>query len=256
MASRHQCANCGRDVRDIPDSERRFEGGKWFCSQSCFLTSESSASRSSVRKPSKPRHKWRRRIGWTVGSIVALIVGLSVLGALVGTSSSTKSGAGSGSGSGSRGHPIALRHATTIGGGWWVRVNSVRRNANRLFKGKPPAGATDFLVSVTLTYRGGGKDDAGNVVAYILQTEGAHKASYSMSSDSCGDPKNGDLRLEGGAVLGAWPTLFSGRSVKGPICFQIATNDVNSLMLYSTGNGDKYGFFTFPTVKPVWFALA
>jgi hypothetical protein len=25
MAQRHMCANCGRDVRDIPEGERRFE---------------------------------------------------------------------------------------------------------------------------------------------------------------------------------------------------------------------------------------
>lgn len=179
MASRHQCANCGRDVRDIPDSERRFESGKWYCSQSCFLTAESSASRSSVRKPSKPKRKWRRRIGWTVAIIVALIVGLSVLGAFVGTTSDKASGGASGgSGSGSRGHPIALHHFGPIGNGWWARVNSARPNANWLFKTKPPAGARDYLISVTLAYRSGGKDDAASIARYILRAQGAHDATY------------------------------------------------------------------------------
>jgi hypothetical protein len=102
---------------------------------------------------------------------------------------------------------------------------------------------------------GGGKDDAGQIVNFILQAEGAHNASYTGFDSSCGDPVNRDRRLEGPVAYGAWSTLFSGRSVTGPVCFQVAANDVASLMLHSTGQGDKSGLVSFPNIKSMWFAL-
>src|SRR5690242_7105533 len=84
MARRSECANCGRDVRSLPDTERRFEDGRWFCSQSCFLAHESSAARNiSPRKPTRPRRKWRRRLGWTLGVVMLVFAGLAALGAVV-----------------------------------------------------------------------------------------------------------------------------------------------------------------------------
>ncbi len=41
--------------------------------------------------------------------------------------------------------------------------------------------------------------------------------------------------------------MYSGRTVRGNVCFLIAANDARSLMLYTGGD--------FTSTKRVWFAL-
>jgi hypothetical protein len=260
MTRRHECANCGRDVRDIPDAERRFEGGKWYCSQSCFLTAES-ASPSSVRKPSKPRRKWRRRIGWTVGVIVALIVGLSVLGAFVDTSSTT-SGASdkrSGKSAGKESSPVALGHYGGVWGGWRLRLTAYTPHAfeyDYVYPRKLPLGASEVMVAATARYAGGGSADLADLTRRIYVT-GSHNATYQAST---GDGSCSPRRLtEQQAKRALQHTftyssrqVFSGTSVTGRLCFEIATNDLPSLRLYvdPTDCSSEVS-----DCKHVWFAL-
>jgi len=103
------------------------------------------------------------------------------------------------------------------------------------------------MISVVLTYRGGGKDDSSTLVNFILHAMGAHGASYNTTADSCGSEARDNVPPF------TWPVVYSGQSVRGTICFQIAANDANSLALYSTGKGNL--LISYPTVKTVWFAL-
>jgi hypothetical protein len=193
---------------------------------------------------------------------VALFVALFVIGALL-PSTAKKGEALLTGGAGSRHDPIPLGHSASIGAGWLVKVDKVTPNADRLFrKNPPPAGAQNYLILVTLTYRGGGKDDAGQIVNFILRAVGAHGASYDTTSDGCGIADSSMSRYGDARIPGVdWPApsleragyLFSGRSVRGNLCFQIARNDAKSLVLYSTGKGDI--FISFPTVKTVYFSL-
>jgi hypothetical protein len=171
------------------------------------------------------------------------------------------SGAFAGGVSGTRGHPIPLHRAAGIGGGWWLKVLSVTPNANRQFakinKQPAPVGAQDFLMALALTYRGGGKADAGDVVGFQLHAEGEHNSSYDPTTDSCGEaPLNPGLGQSGAppkTSLQQVGYVFSGQSVHGGLCFQIAKNDASTLTLY-TGNSSTSAL-TFPGAKTVWFAL-
>src|SRR5262245_8840087 len=59
--------------------EPRQDGGRWYCSPSCLLQAGSGRS-----AKWKPRRKWHRRIGWTLGTVFVLFVGFVALGFLVG----------------------------------------------------------------------------------------------------------------------------------------------------------------------------
>ena len=72
------------------------------------------------------------------------------------------------------------------------------------------------------------------------------RAPLDLESDSCGDawPRPS---LQGAGIL------YSGRSVRGNICLQIAKNDAPTLMLYSASINN--GLVEFVGLKKVWFAL-
>jgi preprotein translocase subunit SecG len=257
-----KCSNCGRDVRGLADARRA--GKQWFCSQSCLLQAESAGTgrtfRRSPRSRSGARGFVRKTIRWTL-IVVGLLVVLSIVLAVFGGTDTGKTTKGA-----ARSHPVPLRRAAAIGGGWTLKVLKVTPNANRqvvavpmsqISEGgighanhAPPPGAQDFMILVSLKYTGGGKGDAGNVVHYGLHAMGAHNATYDLVTDSCGN---------------AWPkpnlqdagVLFSGRSMRGNICFQIAKNDVRSLRMYTGKAADEGILFVSPPegMKRVWFAL-
>jgi hypothetical protein len=251
MAKRHECANCGRDVRDLPDSERRFEGGRWFCSQSCFLTAESFASRNSIRKASKPRHKWRRRIGWTVGVMTLLIVALGVLGALIGSTSTSKAPAATTAShttshrSGSAAHPIPIGRYAAIGNGWRTKVVSVLRHVRQqtlgLGKEQLPPGAENIVVKITVKWIRGGSGNSQAVVNE-MNAIGAHKAVYHADGICTGNAEFGD---------GGLP-VFSGQTATGTACFRIAKNDDSTLRLYI--NSGSF-FESKASASSTWFTL-
>jgi hypothetical protein len=245
--------------------EPRRDGKRWYCSQSCFLQASSSS-----HAKWKPRRKWRRRILWTLGIIFGLFVGLIILGAVIGqpkkkdaarSPASAAQVSTAGANFGSRSRPVPVGTAASIGGGWWVKVDSATLNANRLFsQNPPPRGAQNVLVMLTLSYRGGGKDDASNLVNDILRVEGAHGVSYDEINDPCGTADASQPGLGDTGVV-TWPRpslqsageVFSNQSVRGNLCYTIAANDAKTLELFSTGVGNL--IFSYPTIKKVWFAV-
>jgi hypothetical protein len=264
VARRSECANCGRDVRDLPDSERRYEGGRWFCSQSCFLSYESSAARSTARKATKTHGKWRRRIGWTIGVIVGLCVILAVIGAVTNTSSSPKASGKTDSTKhhrlGTRLRPIPVGTAFTVPEPvepWRVRVTHVYLNADKVvthlpapitlylpggvhrYENSPPARGSQYvLVALTLKYLGPSPTDPRDLTDY-LYVIGKHEVPY--LNTHCKAPNDlGDER---------W--VHPGQSTSGDLCYEVASNDASTLRMYS----DASLYNGMPRTKSVWFAL-
>ena len=177
-------------------------------------------------------------VKWTLivlGLLIALGIALAIAG--VGDTTDKHKARRHAKAKGTRSKPIPLHEAARIGGGWRLRVLSVTRNANGLVSEKPPAGAQAFIARVALTYKGGGKDSAGALVRSEINAMGAHRASYDYGSDSC-------VAYSG---LNETGDVYSGRTVRGNMCFQIAANDARSLMLYTGGR--------FANTKRVWFVL-
>lgn len=146
---------------------------------------------------------------------------------------------------GNRLNPYAFGKTGPVGNGWDVKINSTVPNANSIIEAvvdqygspanqPPPAGAQDYMVNVTLTYTGGGSSNAFDNVLDGLRAQGAHKADYAYYS--CGTPPTPNFESVSG-------DLFSGQSLTGNVCFQVAVNDVSSLMVHQFG------------VSDVWFAL-
>jgi hypothetical protein len=137
---------------------------------------------------------------------------------------------------GARLNPIPLAQLADVGNGWRVEIASTVADATQAIlaatdpygqhrNSPPPAGAQDFLVSLTLTYTGGGKGNLYSLVD-MLHAVGSHNAPYDMGDDPCGVflPAP-DLGNQGAG------DVFSGRTVTGNVCFQIASNDADSLLL-------------------------
>jgi hypothetical protein len=205
-----------------------------------------------------------RALGLRVKSMLIVLGLFGVLSSVL--TSATMATSSNKDGPGSRSQPIALGHAAAIGGGWRLRVVHVTRNANQevaaaskklcaagVCDSPPPRGAQDFMVFVVLTYAGGGKSDAGALVANGIRAIGRHGASYDPYSDSCGHvwPKP-SLKQAG--------TLYYGVSLRGNVCFQIAVNDAASLMLFTGPPLDAPPKGTYVIdlpdgIKQVWFAL-
>lgn len=90
---------------------------------------------------------------------------------------------------------------------------------------------------MSLTYVGGGSSNLGDFLFdRELVAEGAHNAPYRHIG--CVPPPP-DLDLVG--------DVFSGQTVTGDLCYEIASNDADSLMLqtYQSGGGGR----------TIWFAL-
>jgi hypothetical protein len=142
-------------------------------------------------------------------------------------------------------NPYAFGKTGPVGNGWDVKINSTVPNADSIIEAvtdqygdpinqPPPAGAQDYMVNVTLTYTGGGSSNAFDNVLDGLRAQGVHKADYAYYS--CGTPPTPNFESVSG-------DLFSGQSLTGNVCFQVAVNDVSSLMVHQFG------------VSDVWFAL-
>jgi hypothetical protein len=150
---------------------------------------------------------------------------------------------------GDRRNPYALGRAVKLNGGWQIRVNAAILNADaqvaavtdesgRPANDPPKPGAQYTLVNVTLTYIGGGSSYLGGYLYdQELSAEGAHNTPYQQLG--CVSPPP-DLYVVG--------DVSSGQSVTGDLCYEIASNDADSLMLSThllRGGGGR----------PLWFAL-
>jgi hypothetical protein len=237
-------------VRGLEDARR--EGRRWFCSQSCHLQAPPARSRQH-RGPA--RRAWRM-VKWTA-AVVALLSTALVVAALAGlgdTTSDKKAKNPTGAASariGSRSRPVPFRHAAAIGAGWRMRVLAVAPNATRRvlaagdrYAEAPAPGGQDYLIAVEATYVGGGKSVfAGYDAGERLRAFGRHGVIYDRSKDGCAS------HLPRPDLENNYRDVFSGRTVRGNICFQIASNDAASLRLFVTPplltNGGHQ----------VWFAL-
>jgi hypothetical protein len=248
-----RCSVCGRNVRGMEDARK--EGKRWYCSPSCLLQATTTPLRGRTKRKSRgPVGVLGRIVKWTL-IVIGLIAVAAVVGAILGAGKSAKGKTGPGS----RSDPIRVGRTAAIGGGWKMHVIGVTRNANRLVvaaKDKygdrlnqaPPRGAQDFLVRLSLTYAGGGKDDVSLLRDFGIHAEGAHHASYDMTNDSCGNtvPK---------PSLESASQVFSGQTIRGNVCFQIAKNDAHSLMLYTGNTKANELLVNLTNLKTVWFAL-
>lgn len=147
---------------------------------------------------------------------------------------------------GDRLNPYPLGAAATLQSGWQLKVNSATINADTEVEAvidphsglpvdpPPPAGAQYTLVNVSMTYQGAG---SSSLPAYLLgvQAEGAGDAGYKV--DGCQPPP---LDLDSD-----FTPVFSGQTVTGNLCFEIASNDAASLLLQGRGMAGL----------PAWFAL-
>lgn len=137
---------------------------------------------------------------------------------------------------GDRLNPYQLGRAATLQGGWQLKVNSALINANTEVEAvidpdsglpanpPPSAGAQYALVNVSMTYQGGG---SSSLPGYLLgvQAEGAGNAGYGV--DGC-QPPPFDLNSD-------FTPVFSGQTVSGNLCFEIASNDAATLLLQGRG---------------------
>jgi hypothetical protein len=135
-----------------------------------------------------------------------------------------------------RGHPIPLGTTADVGGRWQVRVNSVTPNVPL---SPPPVGAEYFDVNATITYGGGGTATPEQDLTWRLGS--SHHTTYNLGSNPC--PYPGPQ-----PPLPMYNPVYSGQSVSGYVCWQIASSDADSLELYF-GSGS----LDFPGTT--WFAL-
>lgn len=191
-----------------------------------------------------------------LGAFVVLCVAL-VVAAILGAGKTGHSSAPSSPYK--RASPVPLHRVAAIGGGWRMRVISVDRNANREVAAVPdygglndaPAhGAQDFRVTLSLTYSGGGKGNANLLLDFGLHAMGVHNAAYGLIGDSCG------LALPKPSLEHVG-NVYSGSTVRGHVCFQIAKNDARTLMLFTGNVKDQNGLelVHLDGLRRVWFAL-
>jgi hypothetical protein len=144
---------------------------------------------------------------------------------------------------GNRLNPYPLGAPVRMDGGWRLKVNSAVIDADPQVEAvtsnpPPPAGAQYALVNVSLTYVANGSSNISGYVDYWLGVVGARNARYQLG---CTPPP-----LDLSAVVDA---TDSGQTATGNICFEIASSDASTLMLFGTvTTPDDY-------YKTVYFAL-
>jgi hypothetical protein len=150
---------------------------------------------------------------------------------------------------GTQRNPIPLGQAATVRKIWSMKVMSVTPNANTQVLAannnaqyaQVPPGAQDFMVSLSVTYNGGGSADIGIGLIGLVETVGSHGAIYDTNTTPC---------------PGSWPEpsfkyveqrLFSGQSATGNICYLIAANDADSLVMFVYNDAND--------TQKLWYAL-
>jgi hypothetical protein len=157
--------------------------------------------------------------------------------------------------------PVRLGKVAAVGAGWRLRVLSVAWNSGasiaavqgQLGSEIQQAHAQDVMLAVAATFAGGGQSFVSGDFARRLFVVGIHRAHYSLTSglNGCGP---GSAKLPAPDIqetIEQDRQVFSGTTLRGHICFQVATNDVRSLRLgvspVESLNGRRD--------RTVWFAL-
>lgn len=146
---------------------------------------------------------------------------------------------------GDRRYAIPVGRPAPIGRGWNLTIDSSLLNANSVILAvtdqsghpvnqPPPAGAQDYMVNITATYVGGGSSSVFDNVLDWLHAQGSGHADYAYYS--CGTPPTPNFENVADQV-------FSGQSVTGNVCFQVAIADVPYLRVHDG------------VTKDVWFKL-
>lgn len=126
---------------------------------------------------------------------------------------------------GTRANPIPIGQTVAIGDDWELTVLSVTPDATDLvmaensFNDPPAPGHQYLLVTVRLTYTG---DDSDEFYGWGLRAVGQSAVSYSQFEDSCGVTPDELSSRE----------LFTGGTIEGNLCWSVATEDADSLVLY------------------------
>jgi hypothetical protein len=146
-------------------------------------------------------------------------------------------------------NPIPLGVAAVVRKVWSMKVVSVTPNANDQVLAacnydpncQTPPGAQEYMAGLSVTYKGGGSAGVGIGLIGLVETIGSHRTSYDTNTTPCPGP---------------WPApsfryteqkVFSGQTVSGNVCYQIAHNDADSLVMFVySGENDS---------QKVWFAL-
>jgi hypothetical protein len=143
----------------------------------------------------------------------------------------------------SREDPLPIGQVGTIGD-YEVSVVSVTPNANEIvtadgFSEPPTPGNQYFMAAITVTYVG---DSTGNPSFELNpQAVGASNVGYTTFNNMCGYGT-----LEESLLLAT--ELFAGGSGEYTVCWQIAIEDVDSLVMYVESNVQF-------NADPVWFSL-
>jgi hypothetical protein len=110
------------------------------------------------------------------------------------------------------------------------------------------------MVALSARYVGGGKSLFGGTdlpsVTKRIKAVGIHRAEYDLQSglNRCGPF---DVHLPKPDLQANQSDVFSGRTVRGNVCFEIASNDATTLRLYV----EPPTSFSGKTGNGVWFAL-
>jgi hypothetical protein len=157
---------------------------------------------------------------------------------------------------GARANPVPFGQWARVPGDWRLRIDKTNLNATRAVlaanagMGAPAVGGHYAVISLAATYDGGGKSRFGGRRAASLtgqMTAVGTKGVYPLKvpANACGPLK---AALPAPDLQRNRTDVFSGRTVEGRICFEIAANDAASLML-RVGSRDGQ-----PDPE-VWFAL-
>jgi hypothetical protein len=121
------------------------------------------------------------------------------------------------------------------------QVEAVRDLNGEVVSYPPPPGAQYTLVDLSVTYVGAGPSGFEDYLFGALKAEGAGKVRY---EPTCTPPQ----------PLGSIDPVLAGQTDAGNVCFEIASDDANSLLLTGfAATGARTAHYPFR--RPVWFAL-
>jgi hypothetical protein len=138
-------------------------------------------------------------------------------------------------------NPIPVGQAVTFKDGWVFKVVSATIDATAQIVAipgnrPPPPGAQYTMVNVTAAYTGAGHSSFHeDLNGHALGAMGAHKFPYDPCYQQLPTP-----------TFDPYQEVYSGQTLSGGVCFQIASNDADSLLLFARSVYDG---------SQTWFAL-
>jgi hypothetical protein len=117
--------------------------------------------------------------------------------------------------------PLPIGKDSIAVAGWRVRILSVNRDAK--LDAPTPPGAANVVALVKATYVGSGKSNTKTLFRYI-NLMGVHSNMYRTLTDNCHG-----ATVPAPAFSLAGTDIFSGVTVTGNLCWQIAKNDASTV---------------------------